>query len=772
MSDSEEMPPSPSDVRIGRVLREVLANGGDPPADELAVIATRSWMRQAKIDEQTAAPKELIKIPARDVVANPAGRTASSDRLKKWVVRAWVGAIAALVALAFVWIYFGMQPEDGPRLAQKPVEEPSEHSTTKPPQGSSSEKKPVPPKDRVATAGNDAPNRPLNETAPKAVGEMPRTSDPLKEKETWGPAEKKETVSTTQPAVPPVQSLPSVPPLPVELQPQTEIPGDEEITFVAGMDIVVSGRPIRPANLETFKLIEKETQRPVEMHWSTLEPSERKRVQKLYGMDISEGRLVYGERVMGTRFNLASGKSIVGLALPQYDFNGQRALKTCNAPLLMIHEYDIKSEEPVECFESYFYTPRELYDRWLAEKQPGQNDAAGHLDFARKAANLGLFQEALYHLKCAAVIDPRTVDTNADFRMEMIKRDADKQALELFDKMLLACASKDYFAASEYLGKLERNFPNSEHKSKWDARRAEIEAGGKLELKKQVIFLCYAVALDLLRDEIGRRVKIDAKGNLVPSIPGKLVTTTHGDIFRGTFVSDDESGLTILDNNTTLTIAHKDIMAIKDVDLSVGVREVPLSYDDVKEYVTDTRRPDGLKMQMLAAVAKRLKIQSKDAADLFESRTAVSAKYNGDHVIADPKFSSFHDAAYDKGSWLRDGAKPLPLLPDAAAPGVRLLQPRNSRGQNYSQPQKPVEDPELSDDPDIWWANQNADTKFNILRAFAAEKVFKAKDVVEQRCFTCCGAGTITVAGPGGRPITYRCPHCRGLKVLYKILYE
>jgi hypothetical protein len=278
------------------------------------------------------------------------------------------------------------------------------------------------------------------------------------------------------------------------------------------------------------------------------------------------------------------------------------------------------------------------------------------------------------------------------------------------------------------------------------------------------------VALDLIRDEISRRVKIDAKGNVVPSIPGKLVTTKHGDIFRGTLISSDDSGLTILEGNMTLTIDHKDILAIKDVDLSVGVREAPLSFDDVKEFITDTRRTDGLKMRMLANVAKRLKVSVKEVADLFDTRTVANGKYNGDHVVSDPKFSSFHDATYDKGSWLRDGAKPLPLIPDSG--DVRTLHPRNSRGGAYGPLAKPVEDPELSDDPNIWWANQSTETKFNILRAFAAEKVFKAKDVIEQRCTDCGGAGTVTVSGPGGHPVTYRCPRCRGVKVLYKILYE
>src|SRR5262249_6120523 len=109
----------------------------------------------------------------------------------------------------------------------------------------------------------ESSNRTLDETPrskePPKVAETPtsKTPDPLIDP--WGDVRKKETSSTATPAPPPVVPMPTVP---VELQPPAEIPGDEEITFVAGMDIVVTGRPIRPANLETFKLIEKETQRP------------------------------------------------------------------------------------------------------------------------------------------------------------------------------------------------------------------------------------------------------------------------------------------------------------------------------------------------------------------------------------------------------------------------------------------------------------------------------------------------------------------------------
>jgi hypothetical protein len=200
----------------------------------------------------------------------------------------------------------------------------------------------------------------------------------------------------------------------------------------------------------------------------------------------------------------------------------------------------------------------------------------------------------------------------------------------------------------------------------------------------------------------------------------------------------------------------------------------------MKEYVTDTRRPDGLKMTMMTMIANALKMKTKEVQQIFDDRLKRTGHYENGQLDREAVYVSMHDAAYGKGSWLRDGAKPLPLIIDdqgGGGKGKRNVNTdrvnRNANG-NLAQQQKPDEDPELSDDPNVWWANQSPEFQQQILRAMAGEKLFHTdgQNVKEMRCSECGGNGTITVAGPGGKPITYRCPKCRGLTTLTSILFE
>jgi hypothetical protein len=75
--------------------------------------------------------------------------------------------------------------------------------------------------------------------------------------------------------------------------------------------------------------------------------------------------------------------------------------------------------------------------------------------------------------------------------------------------------------------------------------------------------------------------------------------------------------------------------------------------------------------------------------------------------------------------------------------------------------------PELSDDPEVWWKVQSHETKQRILRAFAAEKIFKVKEIKGQNCKECAGKGYIVT---GSEPVT--CTVCRGLKTMVVVIYE
>ncbi len=569
--------------------------------------------------------------------------------------------------------------------------------------------------------------------------------------------------------------------------------GDDAITIVVSGN-PIKGYPVLPADDKDFKIKLADTGDVITLHWDDLVPkqgddSEKRRVQKLYGIEISGAHKgwVGEEKLPGVRLHLASGKTFDAMPLPERNraMSGLLAFKTSGSPVLLIHESDIKSKDPIEAFESDFFTAKEIYDRWLLEKPPASDDAAGHLDLAKKCANMELYREALDQLKMAEIIDPRTKERNNDMRVQVIKADADKQTKELYDRMLQRCLAQDWFGADEYLQKLDRNFPNSELRSRWDQKRSEIDKGKKTDLKKQIVFRAYGIALDLVQNEVFKKIKVDKKGNVVPSIPGKQVTTKNGDIFRGTLSPPDESGAFAMKvGDMNLTIAQKDILSITDIDLSEGAGEVHPSFDDMKDFVTDTRRPDGLKAMMVAQIAKALKVTEAEVRKEFDRRLDMEAHYEDGHLSRTERFVTIHDAKYGKGSWLRDGAKPLPLLPDGGqVPGQRQ-QPRNNGGNGggganaQNQNNQPPEDPELSDDPNVWWASQSTDVQTGVLRAMMAEKVFKAKLVREEVCNECAGTGVMIAAGPGGKPITWRCPKCRGVKgetakgVLFSIVYQ
>src|SRR5258708_4309647 len=181
--------------------------------------------------------------------------------------------------------------------------------------------------------------------------------------------------------------------------------GNDLITIVLGGN-PISGYPVYPATEKSFKMKERDTGYVVTLDWDSLKiggsdpDSEVRRVKKLYGIEVVGNRVHWpGEqKLAGVRYTLMSGKSLEGMPLPDRDLPGQKALKTAGAPCKLIPEFEIKSKEDIECFESEFYTPQEIYQRWLLEKPPSQDDAAAFLDLAKKCANMSLYRESLDNL--------------------------------------------------------------------------------------------------------------------------------------------------------------------------------------------------------------------------------------------------------------------------------------------------------------------------------------------------------------------------------------
>ncbi|HYG74407.1 MAG TPA: tetratricopeptide repeat protein [Planctomycetota bacterium] len=578
-----------------------------------------------------------------------------------------------------------------------------------------------------------------------------------------------------------------------------KISDNEEVVVIGG--VPTPGRPVLPASDTEFRLKLSLTGDVVSLRWTDLEESERRRVQKIYGIEMRDQQKVFGDKVTGVRYLLASGKRVEGLPLPERDRPGQKAIKTAQMPLMLIPDYDIKSTENFDAYESDFYSPMEIYQRWLLERPPGPNDGAAHFAMAQRAANIGLYSKAIDHLKMAAAIDPRMEERNRDFYVQLVAEDAKQRVNELYTKMLHAKNGGDFGTAFNILEQLDRNYPNSDFKSRWDALRPAIEAGMKTDITKRIIQMSYTVASDLIQKKLYTKVRIDDKGNLVPSIPGKQVTTRHGHIFRGTLEVDDGSGntipgtaaanppaqpaattpsgstsdLTMRVGDTKLTIKAKDIVAVQDIDLSTFSKEVTPQFDDLRDYIIDTARPDGLKMQMIARISQTLREPEARVKAVFDSRLASDATYEDGVYKKSPTYWTLHDAFYGHGSWVREGSKPTPRNPNLVNNSNNNRRQRltlQARQQLQAQQQAEDEDPNITDDPAVWWKGQTTETQLMVLRAMAAEKVFNAKEVVKQPCNSCRNTGVIQVMGRGGNLEPDRCPICRGIGVLFKIIYR
>jgi hypothetical protein len=523
--------------------------------------------------------------------------------------------------------------------------------------------------------------------------------------------------------------------------------------------IVIGGVPTRgwvvlPATDSEFRFKLHATEEIVTLNWGAVDESDRKRVQKLYGLEIIDDKKVFGRKLKGVVMRLENGV-VRGLRLPDRDRSGEKAIRCATQPLLMIPVSDIKSEEEAECFESEFYSERDIYDRMLMENPPGNNDAAAHLKYATEAANMGLYKEALDHLTKAEIIDARTKDRNKDMRMQLIADAARKEGEKLFQLLVKYYVGQDFFAAFDVMEKFNRQFPNHELKSRVDQMKAEIEEGVKIERNKRVILMAYRIAGDLVQQRLFKKVKIDEKGNYVASLPGKMVTTTRNHIFRGVLIDPDMNGSMVLKvGETTLSIKTKEIASVQDVDLSQGVKEVSQPFDELRRYVEDASSPTGLKGEMLARIAFLLKIPLEEVRGIFENRLEKIASYDNGQYVATKTWVTFHDANFGRGSWLRAGARPKPWV---------------SLGTTADDPNV---NPDASDDPLLWWKYQNAETQLELLRALMAEKIFKVHSDQKKSCHNCGGGGEIYMTNSEGKPVLQRCALCRGLGKLVKILYQ
>lgn len=563
--------------------------------------------------------------------------------------------------------------------------------------------------------------------------------------------------------------------------------GEEKVSlFISGA--VRSGRLVFPPDENSFRL-KLENNSLIEYKWDQLDNTERQRIKRMYGLEKPKTSTSGAVKtISGTRYMLDTGRVVEGIHLPLRDRDGMLAIRTATMPLILLPDKAVVMEEPVERPETDFYSAKEIYERWMQEAPPGNDDAPAHLRMAHRCAELELHDMALLHIESAILIEPRVAETNKTFRQETARLSMEQHALQLYQRLLREERGGDFFAALETLDRLNRGFPHSELKTQWDPLRARIEAGTREELDERVVRMSYTVALQLIRNKLNSKVKLDAKGNVVPVQPGKQIVTRAGDVFRGTLESTESgTSVTISDGTHVTTIQESDIGSITDVDLSVAAKEADPTLDEIKDWIRDVKRPDGLKMQIIDRIAQVLKIRKTQARDIFEQRAKESRLYkDGTLSVTKQSHAVTHEATYGIASWLRDGAK---ILPDpeaelnAQTSSARSTSGRSSKKSDFAGAGQftppPPNDEELAaeisktDDPLKWWSVQRYDTKLAFAQAYAAEKVFTFLSDERPACRNCGGKGLLRIiSATGSGETTRRCPNCKGMGFEYKVLYR
>lgn len=528
----------------------------------------------------------------------------------------------------------------------------------------------------------------------------------------------------------------------------------QNVTLVVAGE-TYNGFLVPPPTDADFRFKLAETGDTIAIRWSSLAPEERKRIQKLFGISVEDGRLVWGGKVKGVRLRLKSGKSVAGLECPERTLPGRRCLKTATS-YIFIGAEDVDKEEPAEFSESDVCSAKEYYERKLVERPPGEN-AAAHEEMARLCAIIGYFEKAVEHYEIEKLLDPRCEDRIHALREEAAKKFSEQLAEKLYLQIVADKLGGDFASALKKMEAFGRNFSQSEYRTRVESMRAEVEKGFQESFSKQIVAMYYHQMGVLIRERMAKKLRLDAKGRPVPLEPGKQIATTHGHVFRGRLLADTAEHVVIQSGDTKIEIKRKEIMAMTDCDLSEAASAIDPTFLELKTYVTSE---DGLGKDLAVRIAKLLHLDEQQVRDTWQSRFNALATYDDGVLKKTPIFVVRQTAHFSVGSWLCDGAKEIIRQKFGDPPPV-AKRPANDLNN----------DPEASDDPEQWWKAQSAEVKYEMLRAFAGLKLFRMKDLRINPCPDCAGKGFHEILTPDGKKDVL-CLSCRGLQAFFQVEFE
>ncbi|HYF50439.1 MAG TPA: hypothetical protein VEJ63_13600 [Planctomycetota bacterium] len=531
----------------------------------------------------------------------------------------------------------------------------------------------------------------------------------------------------------------------------------EEVAIVIG-DEPILGRVVLPFNDNEFRLRLRETDDVVAIRWAQLEPGERSRIRRQLGIETREDRIVFGRKLKGVRWQLGKGKAVEGLRVPEQDKRGQKAIRTASIPLMLVPESEIRSEEPCDLYESEVYSAAELFEQMLFEKPPSKTLPDDHINLAKTAARMGLFREALRHVDMACIIDERCAASLSDLRAEL-QSALDKQvAMRLYVRLLQHMRAESWLDANELLARLDRTFPRSDLRSRWDTVRLTIVEKAREELKRKIVPLFYSTMSQEIEKRYYKRFQVDEHGYVLPAVPGKQVTTRTGDVFKGELLDILSSGdmRLRLQDMTKLTIRAKEIYKVADVDLAIGAAAINADFEMMKTFIADAG-PTGLKRMILRSLSQRFGVEEAFVADVFDTRRDREAVYEDGKLTSTQGYASIQTASYGIGSWLRNSRN------------RRLVVKQPAEENETDEGDEPERIYEKAGDDVIalWWKEQSVGVHLQILRAMAAERIFHVRSVKEDPCATCAGGGTVQDG-----EATVRCPACQGAGHGYTVTFE